>query len=65
MSYPTPEALRAHAAHARSMADAYFAEGNISMAERREADAEWYDELAYREEWRIERLMAAQQKEAA
>ena len=65
MSYPTPEKLKEHAAHARKMADEYMAEGRLELAERREEDAQWYDLLAAREEWRIERIISARQMEAA
>ena len=65
MSYPTPEKLREHAAHARAMSDEYFAEGRLELAERREEDAQWYEIMAAREEWRIERIISARQMEAA
>lgn len=65
MSYPTPEALRAHAKHARQMADEYRAEGNHKMADRRDEDADWYEILCAREEWRIECERAEHHTEAA
>lgn len=65
MSYPTPEQSRANAAHARKMADEYMAEGRLELAERREEDAQWYEIMAAREEWRIERMISARQMEAA
>lgn len=65
MSYPTPEKLKEHAAHARKMADEYMAEGRLELAERREEDAQWYEIMAAREEWRIERMISARQMEAA
>ena len=65
MTYPTPEKLKEHAAHARKMADEYMAEGRLEMAERREEDAQWYEIMAAREERRIERVIAARQQEAA
>ncbi|MCY1741192.1 hypothetical protein [Ensifer sp. SL37] len=65
MSYPTPEALRAHAEHARKMADEYMAEGRLELAERREEDAQWYEIMAAREERRIDRMISERQMEAA
>ncbi len=65
MSYPTPEKLKEHATHARKMADEYMAEGRLELAERREEDAQYYEIMAAREEWRIERMIAARQMEAA
>ena len=65
MSYPTPEKLKEHAAHARKMADEYMAEGRLELAERREEDAQWYEIMAAREERRIDRLVAENHKEAA
>lgn len=65
MSYPTPEQWRAHAAHARKMADEYRQAGNHKMADRRDDDADWYEELCAREEWRIECEREAQHPEAA
>lgn len=44
--FPTPEQLRAHAAHARQMAAEYRAEGNTAMADRRLSDAEFYEAQA-------------------
>lgn len=63
MSYPTIEQLRAFEQHARSMSDAYLAEGNEAKANQRDEDADWYDLLARREEWRLERINL--KKEAA
>lgn len=65
MSYPTPDKLRAHAKHARQMADEYRSERNHKMAARREADADFYEEICAREEWRIECERAEQHQEAA
>ncbi|RVQ10040.1 hypothetical protein [Sinorhizobium meliloti] len=65
MSYPTPDKLRAHAKHARQMADEYRSEGNHKMADRRDEDANWYEILCAREEWRIECERAEHHTEAA
>ncbi|RVP13114.1 hypothetical protein CN085_19575 [Sinorhizobium meliloti] len=65
MPYPTPEQLRAHAKHARQMADEYRTEGNHKMADRRDEDANWYEILCAREEWRIECERAEHHTEAA
>jgi hypothetical protein len=65
MSYPTPEQLRKHAQHARQMAEEYRAEGNHKMADRRDEDADWYEILCAREEWRLECERAQHHKEAA
>jgi len=51
--YPTPEALRAAALHARQMSDDYRREGNSKRADERDADADHYELKAYQEEWRI------------
>ncbi|TAA49791.1 hypothetical protein [Shinella sp. JR1-6] len=53
MSYPSVTSLRQHALHARMMAEEYRSEGRFSEADRREADAEFYMDLAHREEWRL------------
>lgn len=53
--FPTPEQLRAHAAHARQMSNEYRAEGNTAMADRRLSDAEFYEAQADFEELRIYR----------
>ncbi|MFQ6183616.1 hypothetical protein ACLMJV_16935 [Sinorhizobium meliloti] len=65
MSYPTPDQLRAHAKHARQMAGEYRSEGNHKMADRRDEDANWYEILCAREEWRIECERAEHHTEAA
>lgn len=52
MGYPTPDQWRAHAAHAKAMAEEYRSEGNIEQADRREATAEFYLDKAHEEEWR-------------
>lgn len=63
MSYPTIQALRLYEATARKDADEYRLAGNIIKANQREDDADWYDLLARREEWRLENLNP--KKEAA
>ena len=65
MPYPTPDQLRDHAQHARSMAESYRQEGNHKMADRREADADFYEDICAREEWRIECERAEHHTEAA
>jgi len=65
MSYPTPDQLRAHAKHARQMAEEYRSAGNHKMADRRDEDADWYEILCAREEWRIECERAERHTEAA
>lgn len=61
--YPTPEALRYAALHARQMADAYRREGNSKRADERDADADHYELKAYQEEWRL--AHSTTRKEAA
>ena len=56
MSYPTPQRLRDHADTARQLAKEYRREGNTLAADRREADAEFYDFKADCEEERLARL---------
>ena len=53
MGYPTPKQCRSYAAHARRMADEYEAEGVQHMADRRRSDAEFYEDMAHREEARL------------
>lgn len=55
MAYPAAHQLRSHASGARQMAREYRAVGKVSAADRREADAEFYDNLADREEERLNR----------
>lgn len=59
MSYPSVTSLRQHALHARMMAEEYRSEGRISEADRRESDAEFYLDLAHREEWRLSQKLNA------
>jgi hypothetical protein len=63
MSYPTPEEWRQHAAHARQIAFEYLSEGNITKADQRNDDADFYEGRAYLEEIRLSRLNT--RKEAA
>jgi hypothetical protein len=66
MAYPNPADLRRHADHARQMADEYRAEGQIVKADQREADADFYEDMADREEWRLSRISTVtEQKRAA
>jgi hypothetical protein len=62
MSYPTPEQFRQHAARARQMAFEYLEAGNTGKADQRNDDADFYEDRAYREEWRLSHL---NRKEAA
>jgi hypothetical protein len=55
MAYPAAEQLRRHASHARQMAAQSRAEGDTAHADRREADAQFYENLADREEERLAR----------
>lgn len=64
MSYPTPEQFRQHAAHARKMAAAYLEAGNTVKADHRNDDADFYEDRAYREEWRLSHLNAKMEKAA-
>lgn len=62
--YPTPEQFRQHAAHARQMAFDYLAEGNTVKADQRNDDADFYEDCAYREEWRLSHLNMKMEKAA-
>lgn len=53
MGYPTPAQWRVYASNARRLADAYRSEGNLSAAMLRDANAEFYEQAADQEEWRI------------
>lgn len=63
MGYPTADQWRTYAASAQSLADAYRADGDEANALRKEADADFYEAAAWREEWRIAQLNP--KKEAA
>lgn len=53
MAYPTPAKWRHYAFNARRLADDYRSEGNLPAALIRDANADFYEDLADREEARL------------